>query len=525
MLWWLLQNTLSVAALAALVALICGKDRLRSATQHALWLVVLIKFLTPPLVYWPWSPAELAAGWEFDPGVFTAHGSNGDTPAARDDDAGRIGGGDWDLRPNERLPGSTTSGAPASVAADPSRLPTEPQNEPRPERPGALANSLPIEAPADSESPGASAAEAPGAVVSSPQVSVAAQRAAEPTLQTAAATSAASGSRAQPIVPLADHPFPAAPPRGSSRISPARLADLLYWLWLAGALIAWLRQAVQVARLARVARCASPSPAWLGEEVRALARQVGVRPPEVRVAAGGGSPQLICLLRPVLIWPEALVAHAERSKWRPVMIHELAHLKRLDHRVAWLEVIALGVWWWNPLFWWVRRRLRLTAELACDGWVVELLPQERLAYAETLLEICRKMSPAPAPVLGVGTAARRTFERRLTMVLTSRTPSRLSWRGLGAAILVALPAWSAGQTPDRGESNNQNAAAAARSRQREQSGRAERRTRPGGPRGPERLHAARPGSAGRRTRANQAAGTKADHARCRGAACPSAGAC
>jgi beta-lactamase regulating signal transducer with metallopeptidase domain len=52
---WLILHTLSALALAA-VALALGRWlRLGPAARHALWLVVLLKLLTPPLVSWPWS--------------------------------------------------------------------------------------------------------------------------------------------------------------------------------------------------------------------------------------------------------------------------------------------------------------------------------------------------------------------------------------------------------------------------------------------------------------------------------------
>src|SRR5438552_13689875 len=57
MLWWTVQNTIMAAILAAFVALICGLARPRPAVRHALWLVVLVKLLTPPLVAWPWPAA------------------------------------------------------------------------------------------------------------------------------------------------------------------------------------------------------------------------------------------------------------------------------------------------------------------------------------------------------------------------------------------------------------------------------------------------------------------------------------
>ena len=69
MLEWLLLHTAESTALAVVVWLVCRRLPSRPAVRHALWLVVLAKLLTPPLVHWPWSlpafrtpaPAEVAA--------------------------------------------------------------------------------------------------------------------------------------------------------------------------------------------------------------------------------------------------------------------------------------------------------------------------------------------------------------------------------------------------------------------------------------------------------------------------------
>src|SRR5437660_7663817 len=55
MLWWLAQNTVTAALLACVVALLCRIGCFRPAVRHALWLVVLIKLLTPPVIVWPWA--------------------------------------------------------------------------------------------------------------------------------------------------------------------------------------------------------------------------------------------------------------------------------------------------------------------------------------------------------------------------------------------------------------------------------------------------------------------------------------
>ena len=57
------------------------------------------------------------------------------------------------------------------------------------------------------------------------------------------------------------------------------------------------------------------------------------------------------------------------------MAHEIAHVQPRDHWSSWFELCVRLVHFWNPLFWFARRRFYLTAELACDQWVVERFPK------------------------------------------------------------------------------------------------------------------------------------------------------
>jgi hypothetical protein len=51
--FWLIQHLLIVTALAG-AAWVCERwGRLSPAAMHLVWLVVLIKFMTPPLIHWP----------------------------------------------------------------------------------------------------------------------------------------------------------------------------------------------------------------------------------------------------------------------------------------------------------------------------------------------------------------------------------------------------------------------------------------------------------------------------------------
>ena len=176
---------------------------------------------------------------------------------------------------------------------------------------------------------------------------------------------------------------------------------------------------------------------------RACARAAGRPRPGYSAALVPGPAQLLL--------PGRLVKTLDLDRWRGILTHELAHLRRGDHWVSRLELAAGLIWWWNPLYWLTRSRLDAEAELACDAWVVWALPKDRLSLCRGLFDICSTLSLAkpPAPTLGVAGSG-RFFERRLTMILHDHVPCRLSPLGLlGACLLVlfALPSWSAAKPP------------------------------------------------------------------------------
>jgi beta-lactamase regulating signal transducer with metallopeptidase domain len=59
MLEWLLLHTVVVTLLAGLAWALARTRRLSPAAQHLLWLVVLVKLLTPPVLCWPWALPDL----------------------------------------------------------------------------------------------------------------------------------------------------------------------------------------------------------------------------------------------------------------------------------------------------------------------------------------------------------------------------------------------------------------------------------------------------------------------------------
>ena len=74
------------------------------------------------------------------------------------------------------------------------------------------------------------------------------------------------------------------------------------------------------------------------------------------------------------------------EKLRAVLIHELAHVRRRDPLVGFLAQLNLCLYWFHPLAWWLKRKLAVTAEHACDDAAVRALGETR-RYAEVLIEM------------------------------------------------------------------------------------------------------------------------------------------
>jgi len=337
MAWWIFQSLVTTAALAATVAIVCRFGRIGPVARHALWVIVLVKFVTPPLVVWPWAAPD---PFGLDRGREVTEVTYSEVTEIADRDSGRA--------PMEV----------AEIAATP--------------------------ASASSESRG------------------------EPALQT---------------------------------------STVLVALWIAGSVCLLTIEGVRLLRQARRVARALPADPAIERQVAALASQLGVSPVSVLTMPGATSPVVWCLGRPTLLWPADL-GDQNDACIDGLIVHELAHIARRDHIVGWIELLAGVAWWWNPLFWSVRRALREQAELACDAWVISALPNGRRAYAESLLALS-SLGAAPAAsiaaVVGVRASSRRVLERRLVMIMKGRAPLRLPWAGFIALAVVAmatLPAWA-----------------------------------------------------------------------------------
>lgn len=226
----------------------------------------------------------------------------------------------------------------------------------------------------------------------------------------------------------------------------------LVLVWLVGVAVSTSITAVRVFRFQRLLNDAKPAESSVDAEIAKLAARMGLkRRPRAVMVEGRLAPLLWAVGRdPRLVLPRTLWERLTDRQRTLLLAHELAHWKRGDHRVRYLELLATAAYWWLPVVWWVRRALRDVEEQCCDAWVVWMFPDEARTYAETLLDALDFLNPAadPEPLLASGFGKAAHLRRRLVMVMKGTTPRSLGWTGsLGAVALAGIllpigPIWA-----------------------------------------------------------------------------------
>jgi HEAT repeat protein len=207
---------------------------------------------------------------------------------------------------------------------------------------------------------------------------------------------------------------------------------MLVWAVVAGLLMLRLGAGAQaVERLVRQARPANER--WR-ERLRELDARPGRRAVRLLVHGDIAMPMTWGARRPVILLPsEALQWTDDRA--RIVLLHELAHIRRMDGITQALAGLLAALHWFNPLAWAAVRAMARERERACDDLVLAHGAQPS-SYAQHLLDIARAGVEGRTYALAPAMARASELEGRLLSILTPRRrdPRR------GASLLCAAAA-------------------------------------------------------------------------------------
>lgn len=214
-------------------------------------------------------------------------------------------------------------------------------------------------------------------------------------------------------------------------------------IWLAGAFayvaVVGLQTARASRRWSRERLSTDHSMLELLEDCKA---ETGVTAPiGLVVSCSVPSPAILGWLRPRILLPESLVAHASTAQLRPILLHELAHFRWLDVPFNWLLTLVRAVHWFNPIAHFGAVSWTHFREEAADEAAVKWMRADSAqAYGDALVRSLRQCRGDTIPFGSVAIVESvRHLKRRLRMINRCQDKApRVLLTGMASLLLAAL---------------------------------------------------------------------------------------
>ncbi|MCI0335751.1 MAG: carboxypeptidase regulatory-like domain-containing protein [Planctomycetes bacterium] len=242
-------------------------------------------------------------------------------------------------------------------------------------------------------------------------------------------------------------------------------SSLAVFAWCAGAALALLRLAIGWWAARRLFHNAQPAPANLVTMLREVLtnHDKHAQTPLLLTSAEIDVAVALGIRRPAVLLPTKWLQTQTTDDLHTVLAHEAAHIHNRD--LQWLALSrALNVLLWaQPLYWFVRRRMRLDQEALADAAAAELTSRQH--YAEQLVAWAHVVSARPTPRLSSAVGLWESpsqLRARIALLIDSqftvlRSCTR-SWR-IAAALLAATSALALStitlQPPRRADAQDQ----------------------------------------------------------------------
>jgi len=116
------------------------------------------------------------------------------------------------------------------------------------------------------------------------------------------------------------------------------------------------------------------------------------RMPQLLISAKAEIPMAVGWLKPVVLLPINMISGLTNAQLEMLLLHELAHIKRHDYLINFLQTLIEVLLFFHPAIRWVSKQMRNEREFCSDDIAVAQCCQP-IAYARTLAEtaaLCQK---------------------------------------------------------------------------------------------------------------------------------------
>lgn len=184
---------------------------------------------------------------------------------------------------------------------------------------------------------------------------------------------------------------------------------------------------------------------------------------QVRISGAVPGPLTYGWRRPVIVLPEAVCRPGAENALAYCLAHEWDHVRRRDILPWHFATLLQAVFFFQPLFWWLRKQMRLCQDYLADAFAAQhaTFPED---YAEFLVEQAHRCTRGYSAALGFA-QSKTTLFRRVEMVLnddkTLEPRCRKRWSAAVGCAAVAILAAVAAVRLDAGTPESEPAPPAA----------------------------------------------------------------
>jgi beta-lactamase regulating signal transducer with metallopeptidase domain len=156
----------------------------------------------------------------------------------------------------------------------------------------------------------------------------------------------------------------------------------------------------------------------------------------VRVTERLSSPAIYGFWKPTILLPTGMSERLHRDQLRLVIVHELAHWRRLDLQINFLQTVLQVLYFYNPAVWFANAMIRRRREEAVDETVLVATRSGPQQYGNTLLDVAAaELMPIELTLRLIGVVeSRRQLTARIRRIVELPVPTTAH---LGVATLFA----------------------------------------------------------------------------------------
>jgi len=222
---------------------------------------------------------------------------------------------------------------------------------------------------------------------------------------------------------------------------PASWSVLFLVIWIPIALFALARLVVGVWQVRRIRRsCTEVAIDQLEPTLRQVLQGAGERQVRLVVSDKARVPAAIGFRHPAIVLPAWALREMSAEELQPILIHELAHLRRRDDWTNLLQKTIRAVLFFHPAVWWIDARLSLEREMACDDAVLAATGNAP-AYAGSLIGLLERGCERRGWKMAQAAVAKaKEATLRIARILETRSATTRVGRGalgLAAALCMA----------------------------------------------------------------------------------------